>query len=167
MNQVRQDIPVKTVAVLKVLFVVNALWDVVFITGSFYLFSGHTVYIAITLFVTTMLMQELFFYVQDACKNELQVKWYLRHYNTLTLLCVAKFSLLVWFAFMYLVDAADVHVLHVLMYLTDEATFFLTILIFTFFLILIMSVYAAPKFQKIVQDVASDADRIKEEFGLE
>ncbi len=156
----------KTVAVLKVLFAINVIWDLIFISASFYLFSGHAVYIAIVLFTTVMMAQELFVYVTDACKNELEVKWYLRHYNTLTVLCIVKFCMLIWFAFMYLVDAADIHILHVLMYLTDEAAFCLVILIFIFLAILVISIYAAPKYQRIIYDVADDADRLKSDLGL-
>lgn len=156
----------KTIAILKVLFVINAIWDLIFIVASFYLFSGHTVYIAITLFVTVMMTQELFLYVHDSCKDELKIKWYLRHYNTLTILCIVKFCLLIWFAFIYLVDAADIHILHVLMYLTDEAASFLVILIFIFLTILILSVYIAPKYQRVIQDVADDTDRLQGHYGI-
>ena len=105
--------------------------------------------------------QELFFYVKDVTEIELKVKWYLRHYNTLALLCMVKFFLLVWFAFMYLVDAADIHLIHVLMYLTDEAAFCLSILVFTFLVIMIISFYVAPKYRRVIHDVAAEEDAIQ------
>lgn len=156
----------KTAAVLKVLFVTNALWDVVFVLSSLYLFYGHTAYIAVILFTTTLLFKELFIYVNDASKNEtLKFKWYLKHYNTLTILCAVKFCLLVWFAFMYLVDAADIHILHVLLYLTDEAAFALAILIAIFLAILCLSVYAVPKLQQVVREVVVAEDTAEAAIG--
>lgn len=152
----RHDVAYKTLAWMKIFFMLNLMFDLAFTAGGLTIFTRHIYFIVIVAILTFLADQQLYIYVKEimdrACED-MNARWYMRHYNTIMYYCVLKFVLFMSFIVVSVVDSANIDLLHIFIYLADDTMVCLSVMLLLFIVMMFVGAHVMPKQRQVVHDV--------------